>query len=262
MTYEMILSDIRDAVCTITLNRPEKLNAMADGMVPELLHAMDAADHDDAVNVILLTGAGRGFCAGLDLTQNREAREPSRWEQLDDLGQVSRQALAVLACSKPVIAAINGAAAGAGLAMALNCDTRVMSAGARVTTGYARRGLSPDGAMSYTLPRLVGMTRAADLIFTARDIIAEEALSIGLVAHVYPAESFREDAHAYAASIARNAPIGLVQSKRLLAQSLTNPLLTQLKQEMQLIRAAFQTEDVKEAVRAFAEKRQPTFRGR
>lgn len=262
MPYTTILTADQDRVRTITLNRPEKLNALTDELAREMIAAIEEADRDDDVNVILLTGAGRGFCAGLDLTQERDGREPTRWQRMDDLGWVGRQALVITGASKPVVAAINGPAAGAGLSIALAADVRVMSAGARITTGYARRGLCPDGGMSYFLPRLVGMTRAADLIFTARDVTAEEAVQIGLVAAVYPDDRFREEAQAYAARLAANAPMGMTNSKRLLAQSFANPLPTQLRQELQLIRQCFQSEDVKEGMRAFAEKRQPVFRGR
>jgi 2-(1,2-epoxy-1,2-dihydrophenyl)acetyl-CoA isomerase len=138
----------------------------------------------------------------------------------------------------------------------------MMTAGAKLTTGYARRGLCPDGGMSYFLPRIVGMTRAADLVLTARDVDAEEALRLGIVAAVYPDESFREQAHAYAARLAQNAPISMTNSKRLLAESFTNPLPTQLRRELTLIRQCFGTEDVQEGMRAFAEKRTPVFQGR
>jgi len=252
------------------LNRPEVLNALTDQLAEEMIAAVEEADHDDGVNVILITGAGRGFCAGLDLSvvAARNAGtisggpEPSRWQRSDDTGWVGRQALAISGASKPVVAAINGPAAGAGLSIALSADVRVIAAGARVTTGYARRGLSPDGGMSWFLPRMIGMTRAADLIFSGRDVGAEEALSIGLAAAVFPSESFREEAQGYAARLAANAPLGMTNSKRLLAEAFSNPLATQLKRELILIRQCFQTQDVKEAMQSFMEKRQPVFRGR
>lgn len=263
MTYNTVLIEQRDRVRTITLNRPEKLNALTAALANELIAAVEEADHDDDVHVIVITGAGRGFCAGLDLTQRRDPGEArGRWERMDDTDWVGRQALVISGASKPVVAALNGPAAGAGLSIALACDVRVMAAGARLTTGYARRGLCPDGGMSYFLPRIVGMTRAADLIFTARDVDASEALATGIVAAVYPDAGFPDQAHAYAATLAENAPIGMTNSKRLLAQAFANPLATQLRQELQLIRQCFQSEDVQEGMRAFVEKRRPVFQGR
>lgn len=263
MTYDTVLVEDRDRVRTITLNRPEKLNALTEQLANEMIDAIERADHDDAVNVIVITGAGRGFCAGLDLTaERRVGQEPSRWERGDDLGWVGRQALVITGASKPVVAAVNGPCAGAGMSIALAADVRVMTGGARITTGYARRGLNPDGGMSYFLPRLVGMTRAADLLLTARDVTAVEAMQIGLVAAMYSDDEFRAQAQLYAAKLAANAPMGMTNTKRLLAESYVNSLPTQLKRELTLIRECFQSEDVQEGLRAFAEKRQPIFTGR
>jgi 2-(1,2-epoxy-1,2-dihydrophenyl)acetyl-CoA isomerase len=262
--YETVLTSDRDGVRTIALNRPEKLNALTDQLANDLIAAVEEADRADNVNVIVITGAGRGFCAGLDLTQDRGrvGNEPSRWERMDDLGWVGRQALVITGASKPVVAAINGPCAGAGLSIALACDVRLMAAGTRFTTGYARRGLNPDGGMSWFLPRIVGSTVAADLLFTARDVTAEDALRYGIVAAVYPDTEFAEQAQTYAARLAANAPVGMTHTKRLLAQSYANSLPAQLRAELHLIRRAFQTEDVKEAMQAFVEKREPVFRGR
>lgn len=263
---DLVLTETRDRVRTIALNRPERLNALTDELANAMIAAVEAADHDDDVNVIVITGAGRGFCAGLDLIErlnrNRTGTPPGRYARTDDTGWVGRQALVISGASKPIIAAVNGAAAGAGLSIALAADIRLFATGARVTTGYARRGLSPDGGMSWFLPRIVGLTRAADMILTGRDITADEALQTGIAAAVYPDDSFRADVHAYAARLATNAPIGMTYSKRLLAQSPGNSLPTQLRTELQLIGRAFQTEDVKEALAAFTEKRPPVFQGR
>ncbi len=168
----------------------------------------------------------------------------------------------ITGASKPVIAAINGPAVGAGLSIALAADIRLIAASARLTTGYARRGLSPDGGMSYFLPRIVGATRAADLILTGRDITAEEVVQFGIAVAAFDDATFREEAQAYAARLAANAPTGMTYSKRLLAASPEHSLETQLKLELTLIRRAFETEDVMEALRAFQEKRQPVFEGR
>lgn len=262
MTYEVVTISDQDRVRTIGLNRPEKLNGLTDQLANEMIAAIEEADRDDDVNVIVITGEGRGFCAGLDLTADRTRNDPSRWERMDDVGWVGRQALVITESMKPVIAAINGPAAGAGLSIALGADVRLMAEGARVTTGYARRGLCPDGGMSYFLPRIVGNNRAADLLFTARDVTAEEALEIGLVAAIYPDSAFRERTQEYAARLAAAAPMGLTNTKRLLARTWSNTLPNQLRMELTLIRQCFQSEDVKEGMRAFAEKRQPVFAGR
>ena len=264
MGADSLLLDDREHVRTIQLNRPEKLNALTADLANAMIAALEEAERDDDVHVIVLTGAGRGFCAGLDLTSRRDADRDgrSRHERMDDLGWVGRQALVMQRMAKPVIAALNGAAAGAGLSIALAADVRLMAEGARLTTGYARRGLSPDGGMSWFLPRLVGSNRAADLLLTGRDFDAEEAQQIGLVAAVYPDARFREEVARYAADLAARAPIGVMNTKRLLASAFVNSLETQLKLELQLIGQCFATEDAAEGMRAFAEKRQPVFTGR
>jgi 2-(1,2-epoxy-1,2-dihydrophenyl)acetyl-CoA isomerase len=262
VAYETVLVEDADRVRTITLNRPEKLNALTNQLAEEMIAAVQEADRDDSVNAIVITGAGRGFCAGLDLTQPRDGREPTRYERTDEIGWVGQQALVIQGATKPVIAGINGPAAGAGLSIALSCDVRLIAANARITTGYARRGLNPDGGMSYFLPRMVGLTRASDLILTARDVDAEEAVAIGIAAASFPDETFRKEVQAYAARLASMAPLSMTNCKRLLAESLSNPLQTQLRRELTLIRQLFQSEDVREGMAAFAEKRQPVFRGR
>ena len=262
MAYNTVLTSDQDRVRTIALNRPEKLNALTDELANEMIAAIEEADRDESVNAILITGSGRGFCAGLDLTVDRSRPNMSRWERQDDLSWVGRQALVITGASKPVVAVINGPAAGAGLSIALAADVRLMAEGVRVTSGYARRGLNPDGGMSWFLPRIVGSSRAADLILTARDVTAEEALSMGMVSAVFPADRFREEAQAYAARLAASAPLSMTNCKRLLVEALENSLPTQLKRELTLIRQCFQSEDVQEGMRAFAEKRQPVFVGR
>lgn len=266
--YAHLLVETTSAgVRTITLNRPEKLNAVNDRLSNEIPAALEEASSDDAVRVIVVTGAGRGFCAGLDLdpaslAEHMTLANGSRSMRLDDLRWVGRQALALANNDKPIIAAINGPAAGAGLGLALGADIRLMSASAVVTTGYIRRGLAPDAGVSYFLPRLVGASRANELILTARDIAAEEAERIGLVSRVLPAEGFQEAVARYAEQLAGGPPVALTLTKRLLAQSLDADLVTQLKSELAAIQRCFETEDVAEAMRAYAEKRPPNFKGR
>jgi 2-(1,2-epoxy-1,2-dihydrophenyl)acetyl-CoA isomerase len=263
-THQHLLVSTSGSVQTITLNRPDHLNALTAQLAEDIQAAVHAASTNDDVRVIVLTGAGRGFCAGLDLTNapSKPFDEQSRNARLDPLGWVSRQALTLTSCDKIIIAAINGAAAGAGLSLALAADIRLMAAGAKVTTGYLRRGLSPDGGMAYFLPRLVGASRAAELILSARDIPAEEAERIGLVSRVLPAEGFQAAVAVYAADLASGPPVAQTLAKRLLIQSPDLDLPTMLRQEIVGIRTCFTTEDVREGMLAFLEKRKPVFKGK
>ncbi|WP_077212857.1 enoyl-CoA hydratase/isomerase family protein [Bacillus dakarensis] len=260
---EHILVDTQNGVRTLTLNRPERMNAVNEQLGTEIVQAIIEANKDDEVRVIVITGKGRGFCAGLDLTDfvKRDPSTYSRHKKLDDLGWIGHQALEIVNGDKPVIAAINGIAAGAGLSLALACDLRFISAGAKVTAGYIRRGLNPDGGMTYFLPRLVGPAKAAELIFTGRDILPEEAEQIGLVNGVFADDEFQDKVMDFARQLAEGPPIGMTFSKRLLAASADSDLTSILKRELGYIKVGFGTEDVKEGVRAFAEKRKPVFRG-
>ncbi len=267
MFQHILIETTPDGVRTLTLNRPERLNAVNVALAEELPRAVAEAGADDAVRVLVITGAGRAFCAGLDLDPaNLGAwltdQGATRAARLDDLEWVGRWVLALVECPKPVIAALNGVATGAGLGLSLAADIRLISAGASLTTGYARRGLSPDAGVSYFLPRLVGLSRAADLVLTARDVSAEEAERIGLVSRIFPAEDFAAKVADYAAGLAAGPPIALTLSKRLLASSSDTALVPQLKRELSAIRTCFATDDLSEALRAFSEKRPPRFTGR
>lgn len=257
----LIVVDTDRGVRTIILNRPERLNAVNRALAEEFPVAMAEAAGDDTVRVVVIAGAGRGFCAGLDLHDPAGLKADTRVEKLDDLAWVGRWVLAVTGCDKPVIAAMHGAAAGAGLGLALACDIRLLASNAKLTTGYVRRGLSTDAGVSWFLPRLVGHSRATELILTARDLEATEALAIGLAAHVYDEETFADDVATYADTLARGAPIAQALSKRLLLASADNALVPHLKAELASIRQAFATKDVAEAMQAFVQKRLPTFRG-
>ena len=266
--YQHILVETTPAgVRTLTLNRPERLNAVNVALSEELPRAVAEAGADDAVRVLVITGAGRAFCAGLDLAPDNlgvwlNDQAATRASRLDDLEWVGRWVLALVECPKPVIAALNGVATGAGLGLALAADIRLMNAATSLNTGYARRGLSPDAGVSYFLPRLVGLSRAADLVFTARDVSADEAERIGLVSRVLPAEDFSAKVADYAAGLAAGPPLALTLSKRLLASSTDTALIPQLKRELSSIRICFTTDDLTEALRAFTEKRPPRFTGR
>jgi 2-(1,2-epoxy-1,2-dihydrophenyl)acetyl-CoA isomerase len=267
-SYEHLLVETTPAgVRTITFNRPDKLNAVNSKLADELPQAVNAASTDDAVRVVVITGAGRGFCAGLELSPEsiaamRDARNKTRHERLDDLHWVGRWVLAVTACDKPVIAAINGPAVGAGCGLALACDIRLMSEAAVLSTGYMRIGLCPDAGVSYFLPRLVGWSRAAELIMTARDVKPDEAERIGLASRVLPAENFAASVAEYAQKLAAGPPLGLTQAKRLLLASMDAELTEQLRREITSVFQCLASEDAQQAIRAFAEKRRPVFNGR
>jgi 2-(1,2-epoxy-1,2-dihydrophenyl)acetyl-CoA isomerase len=267
MFEHLLIDTTPEGVRTITLNRPEKLNAVNVKLAEELPLAVDEASKDDAVRVLVITGAGRGFCAGLELSPenllaSRQRKTVSRVAALDDLDWVGRWALAVTGCNKPVIAAINGPAVGAGCGLTLAADIRLMSQAAVISTGYMRIGLCPDAGVSYFLPRLVGLSRATDLILTARDLTAEEAERIGLVSRVLLANDFAEQVAAYARQLAAGPPIALTLAKRLLTDSLDTDLVPQLRREISSIYQCLATQDVAEAMKAFGEKRKPIFQGK
>jgi 2-(1,2-epoxy-1,2-dihydrophenyl)acetyl-CoA isomerase len=251
-----------DGVRTITLDRAEKLNAVNGALADSVSSAVADAAAEDAVRVLVITGAGRAFCAGLDLSEPPTLPSTTRAERLDPYAWVGTWVRRVVACEKPVIAAVNGAAAGAGFGLALACDIRIVAASARLTAGYVRRGLSPDAGVSYFLPRHVGLARAADILLTGRDIDAAEAERIGLAAQVVPEAEFSEKVMAYASLLASGAPVAHALTKRLLVRSLDTPLDTALRDELVHIKQCFATTDVGEAIAAFREKRRPTFKGK
>lgn len=266
--YEhLLITTTPEGVRTITLNRPEKYNAVNPQLAEELPRAINEASDDDAARVVVITGAGRGFCAGLDLDPANtkafiEGLKLSKQARLDDLHWVGRWALSLTGCHKPVIAAINGPAAGAGFGLTLAADIRLMSDAAVLTAGYARIGLSPDAGVTWFLPRLVGVSRATELILTARDLKSDEAERIGLVTRVFAADAFAESVAAYARQLAAGPPLALTLTKRLLAVATETDLTAQLKAELATIQKCFGTEDNTEAMRAFVEKRKPTFTGK
>jgi 2-(1,2-epoxy-1,2-dihydrophenyl)acetyl-CoA isomerase len=262
MTYDHLLISTTNGVRTIMLNRPERLNAVNPRLADELPRAIDDAATDDAVRVIVITGAGRGFCAGLDLSEPPALPDATLRERLDPLAWVGRWVVASVQCEKPLIAAVNGAAAGAGFGLALACDIRVVARSARVTAGYVRRGLSPDAGVSYMLPRLIGLARATDILLTGRDVDADEALRVGIAAAVFDDASFADEVSRYAERLAAGPPIAFALTKRLLATTFDVALEEHLARELVAIKTCFASQDVTEAMRAFGEKRTPAFRGR
>jgi 2-(1,2-epoxy-1,2-dihydrophenyl)acetyl-CoA isomerase len=261
--YAHLLVDTApDGVRTLTLDRPEKLNAVNGALADALASAVARAAVEDEVRVVVITGSGRAFCAGLDLSEPPELPTTTRAERLDPYAWVGTWVRTLLGCEKPVIAAVNGPAAGAGFGLALACDMRIVAASARLTAGYVRRGLSPDAGVSWLLPRHVGLARASEILLTGRDVDAAEAERIGLAAEVVPDAELLPRARECASRLAAGPPIAQALTKRLLARSLDTPLDAALRDELVYIKQCFATADVTEAIAAFREKRPPVFRGR
>ncbi|HEX7980265.1 MAG TPA: enoyl-CoA hydratase-related protein [Gemmatimonadaceae bacterium] len=257
----LLVETSEDGVRTLTLDRPDKLNAVNGALASSFSSAVADAAAEDSVRVVVITGSGRAFCSGLDLSEPPTLPSSTRAERLDPYAWVGTWVRSVVRCEKPVIAAVNGPAAGAGFGLALACDVRIVAASARMTAGYVRRGLSPDAGVSYFLPRHVGLARATDILLTGRDVEAEEAARIGLATEVVGDDVFADRVRAYAAQLATGAPIAHALTKRLLARSLDTELDVALRDELVSIKECFTTRDVAEAIAAFREKRRPLFRG-
>ncbi len=263
--YETIILEKQENIATITLNRPEKLNALNDKLAEELIDVFSVVDRDDDVRVVVITGAGRAFCSGADLKERFLRRVEDRKKGVEDVtsffSEVGCRALAQV--RRPVIASINGAAVGFGCTLALACDIRIASEDARFSLPFARVGLIPEFGSTYLLPRLVGMGKACELLFTARMIDAKEAKEIGLVNQVVPHGELSQATYEMAKSITKLAPLSIQLSKRALYQGVrAADLASQLQYESFAIDHLFNTKDLEEGTRAFLEKRAPIFRGK
>ena len=268
---------VEDGVAVVTLDRADKLNAWTGDMDAGVHECMQAAAKDDAVRVIVLTGAGRGFCAGADMenllsiqaaattgsdTGVAAAAEDRRIDSNVPAAFGGRYSY-FPSVPKPVIGAINGATAGMGMAIALFCDLRLWSDAGRMSTIFAKRGLIAEWGLTWTLNQLVGPARAADMLFSARFVGAEEALSMGLANAVYPKETFMDDVMHYAKDMAANvSPRSLRVMKNQLWNDVFGDLESALNRAETEMKATFGTEDFKEGVAHFLEKRAPAFTGR
>jgi 2-(1,2-epoxy-1,2-dihydrophenyl)acetyl-CoA isomerase len=257
-TYETILVDVADGVATITLNRPESLNALNATMRRELLAAFKAAGRDEAIRAVVVTGAGRGFCSGADLRGGAEERAFRRVLT----GEYNPLIVAIRELPKPVIAAVNGVAAGAGVSLALACDLVYASEGARFIQAFVRIGLVPDSGSTRTLVRALGRHRAAALIFGGEPLEAAEARTAGLVNEVVPGEQLTATVRSAAAKLAAAPTRAIGLAKRAINHAEDALLSESLAMEASLQELAGRTEDHAEGAAAFGEKREPRFVGR
>ncbi len=264
MTYECLIAETKDGIATLTLNRPDRLNALGGTLRDDLHDALTRASADPEVRVIVITGAGKGFCAGGDVKAMNEAKEGKRERPLMEkvAPQRDRTVLALRDAPQPIIAAINGAAAGAGMNLALACDIRIASTAAKFSQAFVKRGLHPDWGGTYFLPRTIGMARAAEMIFTGEVIDAQEALRLGIVSRVVEPALLMPTVLELARTIAAGPPIAIRLAKRSLYKNVDADLRSALEAETFAQNICFETEDATEGVRAFVEKRGPVFRGR
>jgi 2-(1,2-epoxy-1,2-dihydrophenyl)acetyl-CoA isomerase len=258
-TDATIATATAEGIATITLDRPAALNALTIPMKRDLLAALRAAERDAAVRAVILTGAGRAFCAGQDLQERLEPDAPSLGEELRERYNPIVRAMRSL--SKPMIGAINGVAAGAGASLAFACDLRVAAEGASFVLAFGRLGLIPDSGATWLLPRLVGPARASAMALLNEPLSAEEAERIGLVLKVVPGESLLGEARSVARKIVESAPIGVALTKRALNAAFDRDLEAALAYEAYLQDLAGRTRDHAEGITAFTEKRPARFRG-
>lgn len=270
MPYQHLLVDRDEHVAIITLNRPERLNALNSVLWDEICEVAEEMRADDDVRAVVFTGAGRGFCSGADITPrpkpgDNSNNEPSltRDELLDEYGRIGRQALTIYQrLDKPTIAAVNGPAAGAGYSLSLACDLRTGSAQTRFKTIFLERNIATDSGMSYFLPRIVGYSRALDLIYSSRWVESEEAYRIGLIDRVYPAETLVEDSIKLAKEMSAWPPVATQMAKRVLQHSMNSSLEDQLRFESQVLTMTRRSTNDQAESRDFRlEKRAPKFTG-
>jgi 2-(1,2-epoxy-1,2-dihydrophenyl)acetyl-CoA isomerase len=261
MAYETVGYEVRGEVAIVTLNRPDKLNAINADLRRDVHAALGAAQADDAIRAAILTGAGRGFCSGADLTGPVPTPATDQAAKLDQMGWVGHWARLFHDFDKPLIGAINGVCAGAGMSAALGCDVRIGSAAARFKTTFVERSLSPDSGMSWLLPRIVGYAQAADLIMTSRMVEATEAKALGLLNRLVETDLL-DAAVAYAEEMTHWPPVAVRMAKKVLQHNQEAELEAALKYEtvgLGIARRA--VNDARESLASFREKRKGVYTG-
>ncbi len=270
MAYDAIILEKGDGLATITLNKPDKNNAFDLPMMEEIDDAINDVSQDTNVRVVIITGAGKAFCAGGDVSYLQTLMEDRACIARTVIGDVVRRSgtmptvvLKIRNMMKPVIAAVNGIAAGGGMGVALACDMRIMSDKARFSTVFIKRGVIPDCAATYNLPRLVGMAKACELVLRGNVIDAQESERIGLVNMVVPHDELMKATREFAGEIAQNPPIAVGLAKAALYKGmLETDIGGQMDYEAYIQNALMATEDFAEGIKSFFEKREPVFRGK
>jgi 2-(1,2-epoxy-1,2-dihydrophenyl)acetyl-CoA isomerase len=266
--YKTITIDIAEEVATLILNRPDKLNSLDAAILHELAAALGKLNDDDGVKALILTGAGRAFCSGADLTSTTSGADKnlsgiSRSEHIEPFVLFGRVIRRIDEFSKPLIAAVNGIASGAGLSLALAADIRFASENASFSAIFIKRGLAPDCGISYYLPRLAGISNALHILWTGDIIKADEAQRMGFVNYVVPPDRLMQSAREYALKLARGPSLSIEMIKRMVYTSLKNDSVhTQMGVESYMQQVCYESEDVVEGIKSFLEKRPPQFKGK
>ena len=266
-TTDHVLLEQRDSILILTLNRPDRLNAISGPMLNVLAEKLREANRDPDVRVVVVTGAGKGFCSGLDLKDTRQNMEQKVGIGLttSSRGLFDLQASPITALwemDKPVVAAVNGAAAGFGMDMALLADIRVMADSAKLAATMVKRNVVPESGGTWLLPRLIGWAKAAEIFYRGRTIAADECLQLGLANVVKPVDEVLPTALAWAEEIAANAPMAVQTTKRMMRLGMQQDFVTSVDHLMMHFSALIKMDDFKEALAAFNEKREPKFTGR
>jgi len=260
-----VLYAVRGHVATITLNRPDRMNTISRTMLGELCESLLEAERDTNVRVVILTGTGRAFCAGLDLTEVTRSSGggiAAGASQAVNLDLRNTPPTILFAMDKPTICALNGSAAGYGMDTALGCDIRIMADGAKLAAAFTKRGVVPESGGTWFLPRLLGWSKAAELIFTGRTLTAQECKEMGLVSEVVAGDALLARAEAVAEEIAANAPLAVQASKRMMRMGLNETFNDHVHHVFLQLLPLFKSQDAAEGMRAFMEKRSAKFEGK
>lgn len=261
MSYDSILTEVSSGILTVTMNRPEKLNAWTREMGAEMAHAINTANADDDVIAIVLTGAGRGFCAGADMSAVFQAQMDEKADEAAEAPPHMGDWVGLMRSSKPIVAAINGAAIGVGLSQVLSMDHIVAAEGAKLSMRFVKVGVVPELGSSKLVPMRIGFGKASELMLTGKTILAEEAAELGLVDRCVAPDQLMDAAYEMAHAMGENPQASLAFTKQLLTENMTETSLKQVqKLELTLLDQAYETPEHKEAISAFIEKRDPDFR--